>query len=84
MNAQFIDETTGTALPSALPARMLIAWPDDGSPAIVLGTLDYCQFKAHLTRAGYDPDHCAIGTAKFIGADFDLGWTQSAHVDALR
>lgn len=83
MNA-LIDETSGTALPSALPARMLIAVPDDGSPPIALATMDRCRFYAHLERAGFDPEHCAIGTADFAGADFVIDWARTVHVDAAR
>jgi hypothetical protein len=78
------DETSGAALPCALPARMLIAIPSDGSPPIALATLDRCQFFAHLERAGFDPDHCAIGTADFTGADFMISWARTVHLDAAR
>jgi hypothetical protein len=76
-----IDESSGSALPSALPARMLMAIPDDGSPPIVLATLDHCELKAHLMRAGIDPEHCAIGTAQFAGADFLIGWANNVHIE---
>lgn len=65
----------------ALTRQMLIAIPDDGSPPFALGTKDFFTFNDTLRRAGYDPDHCQIGTASLAAADIHISWDRIEHVD---
>jgi len=69
-----------TKIPEQLP-RLLIAFPDDGSPAMALATHDYCEFNAHLRREGLDPDHCTIGHAELAAAEFVVYWDRTVRVE---
>lgn len=75
---------TETSIPKTLPARVLIAAPNDGSPPVMLATHSQVELTNHLLRAGIDPQACAIGTADLEGADFQVEWDRHVHVDVRR
>ncbi|MHB8447830.1 MAG: hypothetical protein ACYC9L_03220 [Sulfuricaulis sp.] len=69
-------------VPEKIPNRLLIAFPDDGSPPIAMATKDHCAFDAHLRREGFDPDHCMIGQAELAAAEFVVSWDRTVRIEA--
>jgi hypothetical protein len=68
-------------VPTTCPPRVLIAFPDDGTPPIALATLDRFAFDDHLRHAGKDPERCAIGIAELSSAEFVTDWDRTVRVD---
>lgn len=74
------NKDTDLTLPASLPARVVIAAPNDGSPAVLLATQSRLALRDHLIRAGIDPQACAMGTATLEGAEFQVDWDRQIHV----